>query len=59
MSAREATALAIGMNARGTTEIIVATIGLSIGVVSQDFYTLIVVMAVTTTMVMPPMLRWP
>jgi nucleotide-binding universal stress UspA family protein len=46
------------MNARGTTEIIVASIGLSIGVVSQDIYTLIVVMAVTTTMVMPPMLRW-
>ncbi len=58
LNAREATALAIGMNARGTTEIIVATIGLSIGVVSQDIYTLIVVMAVTTTMVMPPMLRW-
>lgn len=58
LSTREATALAIGMNARGTTEIIVATIGLSIGAVSQDIYTLIVVMAVTTTMVMPPMLRW-
>ena len=58
LSSREATALAIGMNARGTTEIIVATIGLSIGVVSQDIYTLIVVMAVTTTMAMPPMLRW-
>lgn len=58
LSSREAAALAIGMNARGTTEIIVASIGLSIGVVSQDIYTLIVVMAVATTMVMPPMLRW-
>jgi len=58
LSSREAAALAIGMNARGTTEIIVASVGLSIGVVSQDIYTLIVVMAVTTTMVMPPMLRW-
>ncbi|MEO7971084.1 MAG: cation:proton antiporter [bacterium] len=58
LSPREAIALAIGMNARGTTEIIVATIGLSIGVISQDIYTLIVVMAVTTTMAMPPMLRW-
>ena len=58
LSSREATALAIGMNARGTTEIIAATIGLSIGVVSQDIYTLIVVMAVTTTMIMPPTLRW-
>src|SRR5713101_4416833 len=58
LSSREATALAIGMNARGSTEIIVASIGLSIGVVSQDLYTLIVVMAVTTTMIMPPTLRW-
>lgn len=58
LSGREAVALAVGMNARGTTEVIVATIGLSIGVLSKDFYTLIVVMAVTTTMIMPPMLRW-
>jgi Kef-type K+ transport system membrane component KefB/nucleotide-binding universal stress UspA family protein len=55
---REGLALAIGMNARGTTEVIVASIGLSIGVLTKDFYTLIVVMAVTTTMAMPPMLRW-
>lgn len=58
LSDRESLALAIGMNARGTTEVIVATIGLSIGVLTKDFYTLIVVMAVTTTMAMPPMLRW-
>ena len=58
LSTHEATALAIGMNARGTTEVIVATIGLSIGVLTKDMYTLIVVMAVATTMVMPPMLRW-
>lgn len=58
LTTREALALAVGMNARGTTEVIVATIGLSIGVLTKDFYTLIVVMAVTTTMLMPPMLRW-
>jgi hypothetical protein len=58
LTAREALALAVGMNARGTTEVIVATIGLSIGVLTKDFYTLIVVMAITTTMLMPPMLRW-
>jgi len=58
LSTRESLAMAIGMNARGTTEVIVATIGLSIGVLSRDFYTLIVVMAVTTTLIMPPMLRW-
>jgi nucleotide-binding universal stress UspA family protein len=58
LSNREATALAIGMNARGTTEVIVATIGLSMGVLNKDLFTLIVVMAVTTTIIMPPMLRW-
>ena len=58
LTTREAIALAIGMNARGTTEVIVATIGLSIGVLTNDFFTLIVIMAVTTTMLMPPMLRW-
>jgi Kef-type K+ transport system membrane component KefB/nucleotide-binding universal stress UspA family protein len=58
LTTREAIALAIGMNARGTTEVIVATIGLSIGILTNDFFTLIVIMAVSTTMIMPPMLRW-
>jgi Kef-type K+ transport system membrane component KefB/nucleotide-binding universal stress UspA family protein len=51
-------ALACAMNARGSTEVIVASIGLSAGVFSRDLYTLIVAMAVVTTMAMPPMLRW-
>ena len=45
------------MNARGSTEVIVATIGLSLGVLNQSLFTLIVTMAVVTTMAMPPMLR--
>ena len=58
LTRREALALACGMNARGTTEVIVATIGLSMGALSQNLFTMIVAMAVTTTMAMPPMLRW-
>jgi Kef-type K+ transport system membrane component KefB/nucleotide-binding universal stress UspA family protein len=58
LTARESLALACGMNARGSTEVIVATIGLSIGVLSQDLFTMIVAMAIITTMAMPPMLRW-
>ena len=46
------------MNARGSTEVIVATIGLSMGALSQNLFTMIVAMAVVTTMAMPPMLRW-
>ncbi len=46
------------MNARGSTEVIVASIGLSLGVISQDLFTMIVTMAIVTTLAMPPMLRW-
>ena len=54
----ESLALASAMNARGSTEVIVASIGLSMGVLSQNLFTLIVSMAVVTTLSMPPMLRW-
>ncbi len=54
----ESMALACGMNARGSTEVIVATIGLSMGLLSQNLFTMIVAMAIITTMAMPPMLRW-
>jgi Kef-type K+ transport system membrane component KefB/nucleotide-binding universal stress UspA family protein len=54
---REAIALGCAMNARGSTEVIVASIGLSAGVLSRDIYTMILAMAVLTTMVMPPTLR--
>ena len=58
LSHRESLALAIGMNARGSTEVIIASIGLSIGALSETLYTMIVTMAVLTTCVMPPTLRW-
>jgi Kef-type K+ transport system membrane component KefB/nucleotide-binding universal stress UspA family protein len=54
----EALALACGMNARGSTEVIVASIGLSMGALTQNLFTMIVTMAFVTTMGMPPMLRW-
>ena len=58
MSARESLALGCGMNARGSVQVIVASIGLSMGVLSQDLFTMIVAVAVITTMAMPPTLRW-
>ena len=58
LSRAESLALACAMNARGSTEVIVASIGLSAGVFSRNLYTLIVGMALLTTMAMPPMLRW-
>ncbi|PBC01076.1 cation:proton antiporter [Mesorhizobium sp. WSM3860] len=58
MSRSEGIAVGCGMNARGSTEVIVASIGLSIGVLSHTLFTMIVTMAVITTLAMPPTLRW-
>ncbi|MET0222199.1 MAG: cation:proton antiporter [Tardiphaga sp.] len=53
----ESLALASGMNARGSTEVIIASIGLSMGVLTQNLFSMIVTMAILTTLAMPPMLR--
>ncbi len=54
----ESLAVGLGMNARGSTEVILATIGLSMGVLNPRLFTIIVLMAVVTTLCMPPLLRW-
>ena len=58
LTAREAVAIAVGMNARGSTDVIIATIGLSLAVLTRNLFTMIVVMAIVTTLIMPPTLRW-
>lgn len=55
---REALAVGAGLNARGALEIIIATIALSIGVFNQQAYTVIVLLAMSTSMMAPPLLRW-
>src|ERR1700687_3469855 len=54
----ESLALATALNARDSTEVIIASIGLSMGALNNRLYTMIVAMAVITTMAMPPSLRW-
>ena len=58
LTTREAVAIAVGMNARGSTDVIIATIGLSLAVLTQHLFTMIVMMAIVTTLIMPPTLRW-
>jgi len=58
LSRAESLALGCAMNARGSTKVIVATLGLSAGLLSQNLFTLIVTMAIVTTTAMPSMLRW-
>jgi Kef-type K+ transport system membrane component KefB len=58
LPAREGLALGIGLNARGAVEIVVATVGLSLGVLNPQSYALVVLLAVITSMMAPPLLRW-
>lgn len=53
-----ALSLGAGLNARGAMEIIVATIGLQVGILTQDMFSIIVIMAMATSLMAPPALRW-
>ncbi len=55
---RDGLAIGIGLNARGALEIVVASVGLSLGVLSGEAYSAIVVMAVVTSLMAPPLLTW-
>lgn len=53
----EGLALGAGLNARGVIEVVVAMVGLRLGILSVQAYTLIVLVAVVTSLMAPPILR--
>jgi Kef-type K+ transport system membrane component KefB len=53
----EAVAIGAGINARGVVQVVVAMIGLQLGVLSTAAYTIIVVVAIVTSVMAPPILR--
>ena len=55
---QEAMRVGVGLVPRGEVGMVVAQIGLGLGVVSQEIYGVAVFMAVMTTIVAPPMLKW-
>jgi Kef-type K+ transport system membrane component KefB/nucleotide-binding universal stress UspA family protein len=57
MDHHDGVALGIGLNARGAMEIVLATVAFALGVFSQDAYTIIVLMAMATSLAAPPLLR--
>jgi Kef-type K+ transport system membrane component KefB len=57
LSRWEALALGAGMNARGVIEVIVALVGLRLGVLTPAMYTVVVLVAVVTSLMAPPLLR--
>ena len=54
---RKAAAVGVLMNTRGLTELVILNIGLSKGVLDAQLFTLLVVMAIVTTIITEPVLR--
>jgi Kef-type K+ transport system membrane component KefB len=54
----EALAIGAGLNARGVIEVIVATIGVKLGVLNTASYTVVVLVALVTSLMAPPLLRF-
>jgi Kef-type K+ transport system membrane component KefB len=57
LSRAETLCLAIGLNARGAMEIVVAALGLTIGVLTPTIYAVVVLVAIATSVMTPPLLR--
>ncbi|MEU2753184.1 cation:proton antiporter [Streptomyces albidoflavus] len=53
----EGLALGAGMNARGVIEVIIAMVGLRLGILTTGMYTIIVLVAIVTSVMAPPLLR--
>jgi len=57
MPRREMAQVGIGMVPRGEVGIVVAQIGLGLGVISQNFFAAVLFMAVATTIIAPPFIK--
>ncbi|WP_406512876.1 cation:proton antiporter [Streptomyces sp. NBC_00161] len=53
----EALALGAGMNSRGVIEVIVAMVGLRLGILGPETYTIFILVAIVTSLMAPPILR--
>ncbi|WP_447978398.1 cation:proton antiporter domain-containing protein [Candidatus Nitrospira bockiana] len=58
ISWKEASAIGILMNTRGLMELIILNVGLDIGIISPTVFAMMIIMALTTTFMTAPLLRW-
>jgi Kef-type K+ transport system membrane component KefB len=54
---RDANTIGVLMNTRGLTELVILSIGLDLGVINDTVYTIMVLMALVTTLMAAPVLR--
>ena len=57
LGSRHAAAIGVLMNTRGLTELVILNIGLEFGVLTRDLFTMLVIMAIFTTIITEPLLR--
>ena len=55
---RSGLSLGVLMNTRGLMELLVLAVGLEVGAMSRSLYTMMVLMALVTTCMTPPLLAW-
>ncbi|MEX0748183.1 MAG: cation:proton antiporter, partial [Rhodothermales bacterium] len=55
---REGFAIGAAMSSRGEIEIIIAGVGLQMGLISPDVFSILVIMAVATTLMTPWLFKW-
>lgn len=55
---REGLTIGTGMNGRGAVEIIIAEIGLEMGIIDKTIFSILVFMAIFTTLTVPVLLNW-
>lgn len=55
---RNSTAIGVAMNTRALMELIVLNIGYDLGVLPQQIFTMLVIMAVVSTFIATPLIRW-
>ncbi len=55
---REGLVIGAGMSGRGVVEIIIAGIGLRAGIITQEIFSILVLMAIVTTALTPSSLQW-
>jgi Kef-type K+ transport system membrane component KefB len=55
MPLRTASGLGVLMNARGLMELVLLTIGLQLGIITPALFTIMVLMAIFTTIITPPL----
>ncbi|MFD3357159.1 cation:proton antiporter [Streptomyces fradiae] len=58
MNRWESLALGAGINARGVIEVIIALIGVRLGLLTVEMYSIVVLVAVLTSLMAPPVLRF-